>query len=70
MELLMPGSPMICIFAGRPCVMNILVIQILFYVRGEASERSPLNDTACFKAAELHTLVESDNLPEKTQGEK
>lgn len=54
MELLMPGSLMICIYAGRPCVMNIRVIQILFYVSGEASERSPLNDTACFNAAVTH----------------
>lgn len=64
----MPGSLRICIYAGRPCVINICVIQILFYVSGEASERSPLNDTLVLMQ-QLHMRVESDHLPEKTQGE-
>lgn len=54
----MPGSPMIRISAGRPCVMNIRVNQILFYVSGEASERSPMNDTACVNAAVTHAVSE------------
>lgn len=38
--------------------MNIRVIQMLFYVSGEASEGSPLNDTLVLMQ-QLHTWVES-----------